>query len=85
MTNETIKNTLAVGQVWREYSPNDLGDLQLWQIAAIGRKVAIAMNCATLKQVTITQDGLSTFTFECYRDSQNDNRIPADIVKNAIS
>ena len=62
-------NTFQKGQVWREYGPKDYGDIMRWQVIAVGRPGAIVaaavQNCATLKEMAITQDAISTFTFQC--------------------
>ena len=58
---------LQTGQVWKQVSPAvDYGDIMRWQIVFVKGINAIAMNCATLKQVVIYGQGqLDSFTFDC--------------------
>jgi hypothetical protein len=81
MSAETIANTLTIGHVWKEYGPIDYGDIIRWQVAAKGKRVAILVNLATLKQMVVTHESLSTFTFQCARDKANDFRIPASMIR----
>jgi len=58
---------LKVGQVWKQVPPAvDYGDIQRWQIVFVKGINAIAVNCATLKQVVIYGKGqIDSFTFDC--------------------
>jgi hypothetical protein len=58
--------SLEVGQVWKQYGKPDYGDIQRWQIVFVKGINAIAVNCATLKQVVIYGEGqIDSFTFDC--------------------
>ena len=61
--------TFKKGQVWREYSGTDYGDIIRWQVIAVGKPDAVVravvQNCATLKELSVTADAVDTFTFQC--------------------
>jgi len=53
---------LKLGQVWRLYG-SKYGDIDSWQVNRIGERCAVVMNCATTKEMVVTSDAESSFTF----------------------
>jgi len=53
---------IKLGQVWRQYW-SKRGDIDSWQVNQMGKRCAIVMNCATTKEVVVTSDAESSFTF----------------------
>ena len=54
---------LKLEQVWRRYG-SDLGDIDSWQVNQMGKRCCVVVNCATLKEVVVTKDSESSFTFD---------------------
>lgn len=54
---------LKLGQVWRRYGSN-LGDIDSWQVNQMGKRCCVVVNCATLKEVVVTKDSETSFTFD---------------------
>lgn len=75
-----MNDELKIGQVWIKYGSR-LGDIESWQIVFLKGQNAIAMNCATLKQVVIYgEDQRNSFTFDC--ELMGDTfRISRDLMK----
>ena len=62
---ETVKNTLAVNQVWKNHSDKDYGDILDWKVTQVGKTVAIVQNMATMKEMIIDNKNISSFTWRC--------------------
>ena len=54
---------LKLGQVWRRYG-STYGDLDSWQVNQMGKRCCVVVNCATLKEIVVTSDAESSFTFD---------------------
>ena len=54
---------IKLGQVWRQYG-SKYGDIDSWQVNQVGKRCAVVMNCATMKEVVVTSDAESSFTFD---------------------
>jgi len=61
-----ISDTLKPGQIWRQYSDKDYGDIIRFKVTASSARAAHIENCATGKPYAVTNQGeLDTFTFDC--------------------
>jgi len=56
---------LVEGQVYREYSDKDYGDIIRWKVAAVGRVCAVVTNQATNKDMVVDKESVDTFTRQC--------------------
>ena len=52
-------NNLKVNQIYKANGNGpDYGDLIRWKVTQLGKRCAVLVNCATLKEMSMTQDDI---------------------------
>jgi hypothetical protein len=46
---------IETGQIWREHSAINYGDIIRWKVIAVGRNVASLQNQATLREIALSK------------------------------